>query len=62
MVQILDRETKRLMGEAYDRLHLSFRSCRKVLKVARTIADLERSEVIQAEHLAEALDQIIRGC
>ena len=52
---ILDRETKRLMGEAYDRLHLSFRSCRKVLKVARTIADLERSEVIQAEHLAEAL-------
>ncbi|MCP9940175.1 hypothetical protein KB557_07985, partial [Synechococcus sp. Cruz CV12-2-Slac-r] len=38
-----------------ERLYLSARSAGKVLRVARTIADLENSEKIEAVHLAEAL-------
>lgn len=44
-----------LMKEAYSKLSLSPRSYKKVLKVARTIADIDESESIRCEHLAEAL-------
>jgi len=40
---------------AVERFHLSFRSIKKVQKVARTIADLAESEQIEKEHLLEAL-------
>jgi len=40
---------------ATDRFKLSFRSIKKVQKVARTIADLAESSVIEKEHLLEAL-------
>ena len=36
-------------------LRLSARSCHRVLKVARTIADLEQMPLIENHHLAEAL-------
>ena len=52
---ILDREGQKLMEQAYERLHLTMRSYEKVLKVARTIADLENSRAIKPGHLAEAL-------
>lgn len=51
----LGREEKRLMELAYKRLELSARSYYRILKVARTIADLEHSERIREEHLSEAL-------
>ena len=38
-----------------DRLGLSARAYHKILKVARTIADLDGAEAIGAEHAAEAL-------
>ena len=44
-----------LMRTAYSKLSLSPRSYRKTLKVARTIADMDESEAIKCEHLAEAL-------
>ncbi|GAB4479324.1 MAG: YifB family Mg chelatase-like AAA ATPase [Anaerolineales bacterium] len=52
---ILDEAGKTLMRTATTRLQLSARAYHRVLKVARTIADLEGSEAIQVHHLAEAL-------
>lgn len=51
----LDENGKTLMRTASTRLQLSARAYHRVLKVARTIADLEGSEAIQVHHLAEAL-------
>lgn len=44
-----------LLNSATDRLHLSARAYYRVLKLARTIADLSGSELITTHHLAEAL-------
>ena len=51
----LDKECEEVLREAFDRLHLSARARSRILKVARTIADLELSENITAEHLYEAI-------
>ncbi|EOC99316.1 YifB family Mg chelatase-like AAA ATPase [Caldisalinibacter kiritimatiensis] len=51
----LDDEGKMLMKQAFDQLGLSARAYNKVLKVARTIADLEGSKNIKSNHLAEAI-------
>ena len=48
-------EEMRLMGLAYDVLNLTARSYHRILKVARTIADLDYSEEIKLEHLQEAI-------
>jgi magnesium chelatase family protein len=52
---ILDDEAKATLEMAVSRFSLSFRSIKKVQKVARTIADLDESKVIQKKHLLEAL-------
>jgi magnesium chelatase family protein len=44
-----------LMKQALSSLHLSARSYYRIIKVARTIADLENSEPIMPNHIAEAL-------
>ena len=51
----LDKDCEEVLREAFDRLHLSARARSRILKVARTIADLELSENITAEHLYEAI-------
>lgn len=51
----LDGEAETLLEQAVNRYHLTGRGINKVLKVARTISDLEGSETIQAVHLAEAI-------
>ena len=51
----LDDEGKKIMEKAMERLGLSARGYSKVLKVARTIADLEQEENILPSHLKEAL-------
>ncbi|MBR3172666.1 YifB family Mg chelatase-like AAA ATPase [Candidatus Saccharibacteria bacterium] len=51
----LDPAAERLLAEASRRLNLSARSYFKTIKVAQTIADLENAEIIQPNHLAEAL-------
>ncbi len=48
-------EAQALMRAAMRQMHLSARAYHRVLKVARTIADLEGTELIQTHHLAEAL-------
>ena len=51
----LDAEAQRLLGRALVRLALSARGYDRVLRVARTIADLAGADAVGAEHLAEAL-------
>ncbi len=51
----LQDEGQRLMRAAMTQLNLSARAYHRILKLARTIADLARSEEVQPVHLAEAL-------
>jgi len=51
----LSPEVKTLLSSAADKLNLSARSYFKIIKVARTIADLENSSEIEPAHIAEAL-------
>jgi magnesium chelatase family protein len=52
---ILDKEAQELVRMAIAELALSARAYDKILKVSRTIADLAQSEIIIAEHVAEAI-------
>ncbi len=51
----LSEESELLMHQAYDRMGLTCRSYDRILRVARTIADLDGSENIEVNHLAEAI-------
>ncbi len=51
----LDEESHRLIEMAMERLGLSARAFTRILKVARTIADLEDCEAIATRHVAEAI-------
>lgn len=52
---VLDDATRTLLHEAVGRLKLSARGYMRILKVARTIADLEEAEALSLKHVAEAL-------
>ena len=51
----LDRKGTEILRNATRQLHLSARSFHRIIKLARTIADLDKHENIQARHIAEAL-------
>ena len=51
----LDEECVTLMREAFERMNLTARSYDRILRVARTIADLAGSETLLPEHVAEAV-------
>jgi magnesium chelatase family protein len=51
----IDSGSARLLETAVDKLHLSARAYNRVLKIARTIADLEGDKNITQDHIAEAV-------
>lgn len=52
---VIDNEGNTLLRKAFDAMGLSARAYDRILKVARTIADLDNSEFIKASHIAEAV-------
>jgi magnesium chelatase family protein len=52
---VLSSEVETLLNETAQKLSLSPRSYHRVIKLARTIADLENSETIEQNHILEAL-------
>ena len=52
----LDKESKEVLEKAIDSLKLSVRMYDKILKISRTISDLDNSEKIKINHLLEALN------
>lgn len=52
---VLGPDCEELMHQAFDRMGLTARSYDRILRVARTIADLEGAENIEAMHIAEAI-------
>ena len=51
----IDNKCKKILELAFERLGLSARAYSRILKVARTIADLDNSNNIETQHLAEAI-------
>ena len=57
---ILTDDANLMLKQAISRLSLSARSYFKIIKVARTIADLEQKNNITAPHIAEALQYRVK--
>ncbi len=54
-VSNLSKDARGLLEKAADRWRLSLRSCHRILRVARTIADLARDNAVGTPHMQEAL-------
>ena len=50
-----DEKSLQMLRLAMERFKLSARAYNRILKVARTIADLDGSETVQSQHIAEAI-------
>lgn len=51
----IEGDTLRLLEQAAEQLYLSPRACHRILKVSRTLADLDREQSISTGHVAEAI-------
>lgn len=52
---VLDEKSQEMIRFAFEKMGLSARAYHRILKVARTIADLDHSELIKENHVAEAI-------
>ena len=52
---VLNTDNRQLLESVIDKLHLSARAYHRILKVARTIADLDHSQAVEQQHLIEAI-------
>lgn len=52
---VLEEPAKIILKNAFEKMGLSARAYSRVLKVARTIADLDQKQIIEAKHVAEAI-------
>ena len=55
-VCVLARQDSLLLEQAIEKLQLSARAYHRILKIARTISDLDRAEDINTRHLTEAIN------
>ena len=51
----MDDSAGAILRAAYDRMGMSARGYDRIIRVARTIADIDSSEIIKANHIAEAI-------
>jgi magnesium chelatase family protein len=51
----LNKEVRELLDDSAERLGLSARAYHRVIKIARTIADLENSLEVEGKHILEAI-------
>ena len=54
-VCVTDDKANRMLKAAFDKLGMTARAYDRIMKVARTIADLDQSEIIRAPHISEAI-------
>ena len=52
---LIDKEAEKVLRNAFEKLNMTARAYDRVLKVARTVADLEQSEIIRSYHVLEAV-------
>ncbi len=52
----IDTSASKILNFAFEKLNLSARAYTKIIKVARTVADMDKSEIIKKEHIIEAIE------
>ena len=57
----LDSNGEKILEKAFNNLKLSVRAYEKILKIARTIADLDEEKQIKEKHIAEAIKNVDDG-